>query len=33
MEENLSILQYIKRKYNIDYLEDIVALLYLSLLC
>ena len=32
-ENNLSILQYIKRKYNIEYLEDIVALLYLSLLC
>jgi uncharacterized membrane protein YoaK (UPF0700 family) len=33
MDENLSILQYIKKKYNISYLEDIVALLYLSLLC
>jgi len=32
-EEKLSILQYIKKKYNIEYLEDIVALLYLSLLC
>ena len=31
--ENLSILQYIKKKYNIDNLEDIVALIYLSLLC
>jgi len=34
MEENkLSILQYIKKKYNITYLEDIVALFYLSLIC
>lgn len=33
MENNLSILQYIKRKYNIPYLEDIVAIFYLSLLC
>jgi len=33
MEEKLSILQYIKKKYNIEYLEDIVALLYISLLC
>ena len=33
MEDNLSILQYIKRKYNIPYLEDIVAIFYLSLLC
>ena len=33
MEENLSILQYIKKKYNIEYLEDIIALFYLSLLC
>jgi len=33
MEEKLSILQYIKKKYNIEYLEDIVALLYVSLLC
>ena len=33
MEEKLSILQYIKRKYNIPYLEDIVAIFYLSLLC
>lgn len=33
MEENLSILQYIRKKYNIDHLEDIVSLLYLSLLC
>ena len=32
-EHNLSILQYIKKKYNIEYLEDIVSLLYLSLLC
>lgn len=33
MEENLSILQYFKKKYNINYLEDIVSLFYLSLLC
>jgi predicted membrane protein len=33
MEENLSILQYIKRKYNISYLEEIVSIFYLSLLC
>ena len=33
MDEKLSILQYIKRKYNITYLEDIVALFYISLLC
>ena len=33
MDEKLSILQYIKRKYNIPYLEDIVALFYISLLC
>lgn len=33
MEENLSILQYIKRKYNISYLEEIVTIFYLSLLC
>lgn len=33
MEENLSILQYLKKKYNINYLEDIVSLFYLSLLC
>ena len=33
MDQNLSILQYIKKKYNITYLEDIVALFYLSLLC
>jgi hypothetical protein len=33
MNDNLSILQYIKKKYNIPYLEDIVALFYLSLLC
>ena len=32
MENNLSILQYIKKKYNITYLEDIIALFYLSLL-
>ena len=33
MDQNLSILQYIRKKYNIDYLEDIISLLYLSLLC
>ena len=33
MEEKLSILQYFKKKYNIAYLEDIVAVFYLSLLC
>ena len=32
MDDNLSILQYIKKKYNIPYLEDIVAIFYLSLL-
>jgi hypothetical protein len=32
-QENLSILQYFKKKYNIKYLEDIVGLFYLSLLC
>ncbi len=33
MDQNLSILQYLKKKYNISYLEDIVSLFYLSLLC
>jgi hypothetical protein len=33
MDQNLSILQYIKKKYNITYLEDLIALFYLSLLC
>ena len=33
MDENLSILQYIKKKYNIIYLEEIISLFYLSLLC
>ena len=33
MNENLSILQYIKKKYDLQNLEDIVALFYLSLLC
>ena len=33
MDQNLSILQYIRKKYNIDHLEDIISLLYLSLLC
>jgi len=33
MEDKISILQYIKKKYNITYLEDIVALFYLSLIC
>lgn len=32
-EDKLSILQYIKRKYDISYLEDIIALFYLSLIC
>lgn len=32
-DQKLSILQYIKKKYNIPYLEDIVSLFYLSLLC
>lgn len=32
MQENLSIIQYIKKKYNITYLEDIIAIFYLSLL-
>ena len=33
MDNNLSILQYLKKKYNIAYLEEIVSLFYLSLLC
>jgi len=33
MDYNLSILQYFKKKYNMNYLEDIVSLFYLSLLC
>ncbi len=33
MDYNLSIIQYIKKKYDISNLEDIIALLYLSLLC
>ena len=33
MDGNLSILQYIKKKYNIIYLEEIISLFYLSLLC
>ena len=32
-DNNLSIIQYFKKKYDISYLEDIVALFYLSLLC
>ena len=32
MEYNISILQYIKRKYHIEYLEEMIALFYLSLL-
>ena len=32
-DNNLSIIQYLKKKYDISYLEDIVALFYLSLLC
>ena len=33
MDEKLSILQYIKKKYSIPYLEDIISIFYLSLLC
>ena len=33
MEESLSILQYIKKKYGISHLEEIVSLFYISLLC
>jgi hypothetical protein len=33
MQENLSIIQYIKKKYNIIYIEEIISLFYLSLLC
>jgi len=33
MSEKLSIIDYFKKKYNIQNLEDIVALFYLSLLC
>jgi ABC-type bacteriocin/lantibiotic exporter with double-glycine peptidase domain len=33
MDEKLSILQYIKKKYNIPYLEEIISIFYLSLLC
>ena len=33
MDYNISILQYFKKKYNLNYLEDIVSLFYLSLLC
>jgi hypothetical protein len=33
MSENLSIIDYFKKKYNIQNLEDIIALFYLSLLC
>lgn len=32
-DQNLSIIDYIKKKYNIEYLEDIIAIIYLSLLC
>ncbi len=32
MDEKLSILQYFKKKYDIPYLEDIIAIFYLSLL-
>ena len=32
-EQQLSILQYLRKKYNIPNLEDIVALFYLSILC
>jgi len=31
-DQNLSIIDYIKKKYNIEYLEDIIAIFYLSLL-
>ena len=33
MDHNISILQYIKKKYNIIYLEEIISLFYVSLLC
>ena len=33
MSESLSIIDYFKKKYNIQNLEDIIALFYLSLLC
>jgi hypothetical protein len=33
MSDNLSILQYLKKKYDIPFIEDIVSLFYLSLLC
>lgn len=33
MSESLSIVDYFKKKYNIQNLEDIVALFYLSMLC
>jgi len=33
MSDNLSILQYLKKKYDIPFLEEIVSLFYLSLLC
>ena len=32
MGENLSFIDYFKKKYNIEYLDEIIALLYLSLL-
>lgn len=32
MEDSLSILQYIKKKYSINNLEEIVSLFYLSML-
>jgi hypothetical protein len=32
-DEKLSIIDYIKKKYDIEYLEDIISLIYLSLLC
>lgn len=32
MDENLSILQYIKKKYHISYLEETISLFYISLL-
>ena len=33
MTEQLSFLEYFKRKYNIPNLEDFVSLFYISLLC
>jgi hypothetical protein len=33
MSESLSLIDYFKKKYNIEKLDDIIALFYLSLLC